>query len=581
MPNWTENYNLRKPFQEEFYDIDEHNFNMDIIDAELHKRATLGDDGKVLSNQLPDLNYIPTSEKGAASGVASLGTDGKVYSSQLPNLNYIPTSEKGKASGVATLGTDGKVPSSQLPEISFPDMNFIPTSEKGAAGGVSTLGSDGKVPSSQLPQIGGKRTVRVSIGSNQYGWTASDCDFLCDGTADEVEINTAIQTLRSTGGEVVLLDGVYQLSSQILMNKEGITLTGNGANTKIIRAFNDDEYSPDQGLILINKSYCTVRNLHIDCMNGTYTANSAINLAEGDNCIIADNTIVNCTGDGIYAVGDYHTIENNVILNCFQGLYLSDCTKAAVTNNRIEEAQSAGVYLYNVEDIVFNNNVVENCADSGIKFQNCNESTFVGNVCNYNAQCGMYITRGDNNVICGNTCNGNGNFAIYVGTTPKNNILTANTYFDNSAGTINLGSTKNVTYSESDHTHSGSDITSGLDTLAASLSSHLSSAKVETGSYSGADQVTGGSGKTLTFSFEPKLVILSGGDANTGTSGVTNSPLVLVNGITRILGVAYYQRAYTPVETNLTWNGNSVSINTSGYNMVNLTYRSYSYVAIG
>ena len=61
---------------------------------------------------------IPTSEKGAASGVATLGADGKVPSGQLPSLDYVPTSEKGKASGVATLGTDGKVPTGQLPEIS-------------------------------------------------------------------------------------------------------------------------------------------------------------------------------------------------------------------------------------------------------------------------------------------------------------------------------------------------------------------------------------------------------------------------------------------------------------------------------
>ncbi len=438
MPNFTKNYNLRKPLPEEFYDINEHNSNMDIIDGELAKRAMLGDDNKVLREQLPDMDYIPTSEKGKAGGVAALNAEGKL---------------------------EGDI---------FPE---------GVGGG------------------SGKRTARFSIGSSQYGWTASDCDFLCDGTADEVEINAAIQTLRSTGGEIVLLDGVYHLSSKILMDKNGITLTGNGANTKIIRAFNDDEYDPEQGLILIKNSFCTVRNLYFDCMNGTYTSNNAINLYDGDNCTIADNTIVNCTGDGIYAVGNYHTIHNNIIQNCFQGLYLSDCTKTTVTNNRVEEAQSAGVYLYNVEDVVINNNVVENCADSGIKFQNCNESTFVGNVCNYNAQCGIYITRGDNNVICGNTCNGNGNFAIYVGTTPKNNILVGNTYFDNSTGTISLGSTKNVTYSESDHKHDASDITSGLDTLIASMSS----AKIATGTYKGTGTYGKDNAMIFNIGFVPKF----------------------------------------------------------------------------
>lgn len=46
--------------------------------------------------------------------VAVLGADGKVPTAQLPALNYVPTSEKGAVNGVATLGADGKVPASQL-----------------------------------------------------------------------------------------------------------------------------------------------------------------------------------------------------------------------------------------------------------------------------------------------------------------------------------------------------------------------------------------------------------------------------------------------------------------------------------
>lgn len=50
--------------------------------------------------------------------VATLGADGKVPTAQLPSLNYVPTSEKGAVNGVATLGADGKVPASQLNIIS-------------------------------------------------------------------------------------------------------------------------------------------------------------------------------------------------------------------------------------------------------------------------------------------------------------------------------------------------------------------------------------------------------------------------------------------------------------------------------
>ena len=66
-----------------------------------------------------DVGAIPASEKGTAGGVATLGDDGKVPTGQLPAMDYVPNSEKGVASGVATLGTDGKVPTGQLPSMNY------------------------------------------------------------------------------------------------------------------------------------------------------------------------------------------------------------------------------------------------------------------------------------------------------------------------------------------------------------------------------------------------------------------------------------------------------------------------------
>lgn len=90
----------------------------DYADTELAKKADLVD-GKVPTEQLPEMDYIPSDEKGVADGVATLGTDGKVPSEQLPDLNYIPTSEKGNPSGVASLDANGKVPDTQLPDMDY------------------------------------------------------------------------------------------------------------------------------------------------------------------------------------------------------------------------------------------------------------------------------------------------------------------------------------------------------------------------------------------------------------------------------------------------------------------------------
>lgn len=120
MATYTDNYNLKKPAPEDFADIADLNENADKIDAALKDKADLDESGKLKESQLPNLSYIPASQKGAAGGVASLGSDGKVPSGQLPAMDYIPTSQKGAAGGVASLGSDGKIPESQLDTVGVP-----------------------------------------------------------------------------------------------------------------------------------------------------------------------------------------------------------------------------------------------------------------------------------------------------------------------------------------------------------------------------------------------------------------------------------------------------------------------------
>lgn len=55
-----------------------------------------GPDGKAVAQDKPtyaasEVGAIPTTEKGAANGVATLGTDGKVPPGQLPAMDYAPS----------------------------------------------------------------------------------------------------------------------------------------------------------------------------------------------------------------------------------------------------------------------------------------------------------------------------------------------------------------------------------------------------------------------------------------------------------------------------------------------------------
>lgn len=102
-------------------------------------------------------DYIPNSQKGVAGGVATLGSDGKVQSEQLPEMNYIPTSQKGAASGVASLDATGKLEETQKPDYTASEVGAVPTArtvnEKALTEDVTLTGDDIKTSASDETTI--------------------------------------------------------------------------------------------------------------------------------------------------------------------------------------------------------------------------------------------------------------------------------------------------------------------------------------------------------------------------------------------------------------------------------------------
>lgn len=91
-------------------------------------------------------NYIPTGQKGQANGVASLDDEGKVPSAQLPPMDYVPTSRtvNGHAlSADVTLDAEdvGARPDTWTP--SADDVGAIPNPSGGTAGQVLTKTANG------------------------------------------------------------------------------------------------------------------------------------------------------------------------------------------------------------------------------------------------------------------------------------------------------------------------------------------------------------------------------------------------------------------------------------------------------
>jgi hypothetical protein len=138
-----------------------------------------------------NVGAVPTTEKGAANGVASLGSDGKVPAAQLPaasgggavssvntktgdvvlvasDVGAVATTALGAASGVATLDSGSKVPTAQIPSLT---STYVAVSTRGAANGVATLDASADVPIAQIPD-----TARNTWTPQALGFKAWSCD---------------------------------------------------------------------------------------------------------------------------------------------------------------------------------------------------------------------------------------------------------------------------------------------------------------------------------------------------------------------------------------------------------------------
>lgn len=84
---------------------------------------------------------------------------------------------------------------------------------------------------------GGKREDIIIIGTSTAGWTEKDCDYLCDGIADDVEIRSAYYKISEnsrTSGTIFLLPGTYNLVCPIEIYDHEIALIGSGSTETIL-----------------------------------------------------------------------------------------------------------------------------------------------------------------------------------------------------------------------------------------------------------------------------------------------------------------------------------------------------------
>lgn len=238
---------------------------------------------------------------------------------------------------------------------------------------------------------GGVKNNRLVIGASDAGWLQADCDYLCDGTNDEQEFNSAIQFLNAhDGGEIVVLDGTYNISAAIAISVPNVHLIGNG-NATILK-----NLSTTTNLINVTASGVSIANMSL---KGT-TQQDCINISSAGSNVVVENVAFSGADNGIYTEGGSGQFIGNQFVNNDNGIYL-------VSNNNIVNANvfnNCSVWAVYIEGNgnIISNNTFTNC---GTAVYNETSSSGVNIVSNamIDNNIGIDIDSLTNSTITGNT----------------------------------------------------------------------------------------------------------------------------------------------------------------------------------
>ncbi len=144
-------------------------------------------------------------------------------------------------------------------------------------------------------------TASTPAPTGSIGVAGSGAEYICDGTADDVQINAAIAACNADGGGVVTLyPGTYYIASPVTL-LSGVTLAGSGAGvTKLVVA---SAFSAT--------NYYVVGCLGQEASGTPTTAGTAVPLTANVNHGESTLTFAASAEAAAVAVGDYLFLQSN------------------------------------------------------------------------------------------------------------------------------------------------------------------------------------------------------------------------------------------------------------------------------
>lgn len=166
--------------------------------------------------------------------------------------------------------------------------------------------------------------LRQSMAATATVGTTTECQYYCDGTADQVQIQAAVDYVASLGGgKVFIKRGTYNLAAGVNINNPNIIIEGEGVGSTILTCGYHGAYNVSL-LLFLNSTYTLglnnngVKNISINlnayrtsgiCFRGAYSANVTSKNIFVDNVELYGKAADASGSIGmITVIGDYSTL---------------------------------------------------------------------------------------------------------------------------------------------------------------------------------------------------------------------------------------------------------------------------------
>lgn len=245
----------------------------------------------------------------------------------------------------------------------------------------------------------------IEVFSNGYTGESHSKTVIVDknGGGDFIDIQNALNSLSSSGGTVLIREGVYDVSSWLTIPASNITIEGVGPSTVLRPVDNFD----GNVIYSIGWNNISIRNLKIDGNAANQSQGNGIIIRNALNVYIENLRLYNIKSNALLIetyngqrINNIH-ISNNTLSHCgTHCLVFNNATNIFATRNRIYECGNSCIQLYTTSNFVVNSNIINNASNNfaGVRSaETTTDGVISSNIIN-NSDRGIHIVSGSGRI---------------------------------------------------------------------------------------------------------------------------------------------------------------------------------------